>query len=311
MRYKAMIFLMITAILLVSACNGKTNEYEKDDKISVVASLFVQFDFAKKIVKEKGTVELLLPPGVETHTFEPTPRDLAKIQEANVFVYTGGEMEPWVDKLLPGMTTDALKVVDASVNVKKEEIHDEAHAEEHGDEKVGEDPHIWLNPLNCLVMLDNILAAVCEVDPANAEFYRKNADKYKAEIRQLDEEISEMIARSKKKTLVFGGKFAYGYFLQRYNLAWETAYDGCSTEHEPDVKTVMSIIDFIHKNDISYIYHEEMVEPKVANSIASETGAECLTFSTMHNISREQLDNGVGYIDIMRENMQNIEKGLN
>ncbi len=314
-------FTIVVMMFYLTACNN-TNENQEasSHKLTIVASLFPQYDFTRQIVGDKADVKLLLPPGIESHTFDPRPSDISSIYNADMFIYTSKYMEPWAEKVVEGVSNKNLLVIDASNGislVKEEHDHDEHkgdHKEDHHDEDEHQheyDSHIWLDLTLAMKMVDNIVVGLCEKDARNAEFYRKNADNYKKELQKLDDDIFRVVKSGKRDTLVFGGRFAYSYFLNRYSLKYESAYDSCSTEGEPSVQAITSIIDYIKKNNIPCIYHEEFVEPKVAKSIAHQTGISSELFSTAHNLSKDQLEDKITYINIMRENLKSIKKGLN
>jgi len=313
--------LFLIGVLLLTAfagCRG-TQPSSTDGKLKIVATLFPQYDFARQIAQDKAVVELILPPGIESHMYEPTPGDMTAIANADLFIYTGEYMEPWAERVISGIDRDQVLVVDASAGValrKEEHEHEEEDEHEEGNEPeeghVHEyDPHIWLDPTLAMQMVDDITAGLCEKDAGNAPYYRQNAEAYKVSLQQLDNDISELVSSSQRKTIVFGGRFAYSYFVTRYGLAYESAFDSCSTEAEPSVRKIVEMTDFIRANNIPVIYYEELVDPKIARSIAEQTGIEPLLLHTVHNVSREEFEQGVTYLEIMRTNLVNLERGLN
>ncbi len=281
-------------------------------KLTIVASLFPQYDFARQIAGDRATVVLLLPPGVESHTFDPKPADMTKIYDADLFIYTGKYMEPWTERVIAGAKDGGAKnllVVDASEGVAlTEDEHGHEGEEGHHHEY---DPHIWLDPTLAMKMARNIADALCEKDPANEEYYRANAANYEKELEKLDADIFAAVKAGKRDTLVFGGRFAYLYFLKHFGLRYVTAYDSCSTEAEPSVRDVARVIDYVREHHIPCVYHEEFVDPKIARSIAEQTGASLELFSTVHNVTKDELERGVTFIELMRGNLARIEKGLN
>lgn len=278
--------------------------------MSVIATLFPQYDFAKQIAGDKIEVSLLLPPGTESHTFDPSPADILKISNSDVFIFTGKEMEPWADKIISSVKVENLTVCDASNGIDLLKFEHKHYNKEHHHE-YNADPHIWLDPILASKMVDNITLTFCQKDPKNTDYYKNNAEIYKNKLLELDTEFKNMINASKRKSIVFAGRFAHLYFIKHYGLEYISAFDSCSTEAEPSVKKVAKIIDFIGKNNIPIIYYEEISEPKVANSIAEQTGTKTLKFSTVHNVTKKQLENNVTYIDLMRENLENLRQGLN
>jgi zinc transport system substrate-binding protein len=180
--YEKYIIILFVGLMLI--LNGCTPTQPENEKITVITSLFPQYDFVRQIAKDKVNVSLLLPAGVEPHSFEPTPQTIVSIGNADIFIYTNAMMEPWIEKVIDNVINDDLLIVESSLGIEyiehaheEEEHEDEEHDDEHEDEDHGElDPHVWLDPLNAKVMAQNILTALIEVDPQNSEFYQTNAN---------------------------------------------------------------------------------------------------------------------------------------
>lgn len=299
-------FLIIGAIFIALGNINKNNQ--QTEKITIVTSLFPEYDFVKQIGKDKVDVKILLPPGTESHTYEPTPKDIVNINEADMFCYTSNEMEPWAEKIASSIDSNTV-IMQAGEGISLIEIeHDHDKSDEHVEHSA--DAHVWLNPNNAIKMVENITDKLCVISPENAEYFRNNANAYIEKLRKLDIEIEETVANSKTKKLVFGGEFAYIYFLDRYNLEYETAYDGCGEGAEPSAKKIKEIIDTINNEKIPVIFYEELSEGKIAKMIAEETNAKALVFHTAHNVTSSELENGVTYISIMKENLNNIKEAL-
>lgn len=311
----SILLAVIITVLSASSCNvslqGSVCFQNGGEKIIVTATIFPQYDFARAVGGKYAKVNMLLPPGTESHTFDPKPSDIAMVADSDLFIYTGEYMEPWAGSIVKSADSDMLRVIDASsgISLIKEE-HDH-ETDEHHDEEHEYDPHIWLDMTNSIKMVETILDAFCNLDPAHTDYYTENAEAYIKELKQLDSDFLSAVENGKRKTIVFGGRFAYGYFIERYGLSYESAYDSCSSEAEPSIKKITEIIDFISENDIPVIYHEELVNPKVASVIASDTGIQTLELSTGHSVSRKQLEEGVTFIDVMKTNLENIKRGLN
>lgn len=305
-------------VLLVSfmstGCSSRSSE-SATNKIKVTASLFPQYDFARQVAGDKAEISLLLPPGSESHTYDPSPADILKISSSGVFLYTGKEMEPWADKIISSVQNDKLVIADVSCDIEliESEHHEHHHHDEHShrEHEHNFDPHIWLDLTLAAKMVDNITAAFCEKDPKNSAHYKDNAENLKNDLLELDADFNDMISTAKRKSIVFAGRFAHLYFIKHYGLDYISAFDSCSTEAEPSMKKVAKILDFIEKNDIPAVYYEEFSEPKIANSIAEQTGVKTLKFSTLHNVTKEQLESGVTFVELMRENLENLRQGLN
>ncbi len=306
---RRLIALFLAMALLVSGCSGaEASEEKPDGRIQIVATLFPQYDFARQIAGTFAEVTLLLPPGVESHSFEPTPADIIRINNADLFIYTGPEMEPWAEKLIDGLEGNPT-VLDISQNIPLSEIDPEA--EHDGHTHSGADPHIWTDPARAMQMVDNLAAALCGVDPAHAGSYQTNAASYKAELDQLDQLLMQTAEQAEYQELVFGGRFALTYFAERYGLRWKAAFDSCSGETEPSAGAVAQIIDAIRSEGIPTVFYEELTDPKVARMISDETGAQMLLLHSCHNVSQEEFAEGATYLSLMRQNAENLKKGLN
>lgn len=307
-------------VLCIDRFGGEKEPLREGGKLLVVASIFPQYDFARAVAGDRAEVVMLLPPGMESHSFDPKPTDVALIERAGLFVYTGEFMEPWAHRIVDGLAGSALRVVDASRGVDMvaeshrgsvfEEDEDHGHAGHEHHDHAEFDPHIWLNPLNAAIMVGNIRDALAEADPENAAFYGKNAEQYVEALVELDEHTAAIVRGGKRRVLAFGGRFAYRYFLDRYELLHVSAYDSCSTEAEPSVRDVARVIAYIKTRDIPCVYHEELAIPRVARTIAEAGGVDLLLFSTAHNVTKDEFDSGLTFLEIMRANLENVRRGL-
>ena len=315
------------AVLILLCCyiflnqeskSEKTTELSEHKGIKIVATLFPQYDFARQIAGNHAEVLLLLPPGAESHTYEPSPSDIMKIEKADVFLYTGKYMEPWAERIIASSENGHIKTADLSCNVKlsgedEDHDHDEAHSHEEQNSSHhmhGLDPHIWTDPNNAAVMTDNIVQALCEADPANAYDYRKNGESYKKELASLDADFKKAVKSGVRREVVLGGRNAFHYFMERYGLTAYAAHDSCAAESDPSAKKVAFLIDEIREKKIPVIYYEELTAPKVAKLISSETGAKMLPFRSCHNLSKEDFTGNTTYLIMMRENLANLKEGL-
>jgi len=296
---------------------GERRESKEHNRLKIITTLFPLYDFAKNIAGEKADVTLILPPGVEPHSFEPKPKDILKINSADIFIYTGRFMEPWAEHLIKGIENKTLSIIDASSGIKflTSEKGKHYHEGSHEGSKSAEphhgniDPHIWLDLSNVKIMIDNILKGLIKKDPVNRDYYEKNAGTYRTKIVKLDEKFKKSLNLCKKRIIVHGGHFAFGYLARRYNLEYISAYSG-SPNAEPTPKLVASMKRLIQEKHIKYIFFEELITPRVANMLAEETGAGLLKLHGCHNISKEEMDRGVTFISLMEENLKNLKTGL-
>lgn len=302
-------------IFLVFTISYKQQSKKNPQKIQIVTTLFPLYDFAKHIGKDKVEVSLLLPPGVEAHSFEPKPSDIATINQADIFIYTGKFMEPWAEDIIKGLTGENITVVDSSsgINLMKEEEHESEHAneheEEHGHEHEGVDPHIWLDFDNDQKIIQTITTALSEKDPANTASYQKNADEYQKKLVSLDEEYKKTLAQCKMKEIVYGGHYAFGYLANRYGLTYLAA-QGVSPDAEPTAQDLIQLVEQIKKDDIKYVFYEELTSPKIAETLANETKTQLLLLNAAHNVSKENFEKNVSFLSIMEDNLINLKIGL-
>lgn len=317
MKKKGFVFFFVfTIYTFLNGCQSHYKDEElasqQKDKLLVVTTLFPLYDFAKNITQDKAKVILLLPPGVEAHSFEPKPDDMMKIAKANVFIYTGASMEPWVEKLLKGLDNNKLVIVDASSGVRFLEEsfgHDKHHHHQHSDENL-KDPHIWLDFDNVQKMIDNILLGIVKADEKNKEFYIKNAEVYKKRVMELDDKYKLGLKDCKNRNMFHAGHYAFGYLARRYNIRYVSAYQGFSADEEPKPADVAKMIEDIKKVKADFVFYEEFLSPKVAEVIAKEAGVKLLKISSGHNLTKEQMNNNLSFIQLMEENLHQLKKGL-
>jgi len=298
--------------VLVDACGKQEDLPPADGKIKIVASLFPLYDFTRQIGQQKVDVTLLLPPGVEAHAFEPTPADMKRLSRADVFIFTGRFMEPWVSDLLKGVENEKLVVIDASkgalLRTSAEKPAEKGYP--HGEHAGGTDPHFWLDFTNAIKMVDVITDGLCVKDPENQQFYRKNAEAYKTKLTALDHSYQASLSKCRHKTLVHAGHFAFGYLASRYRLNYMSAYRGFTPDAEPTPKRLMEMTNYLKEQPITTVFYEELINPKIAKAIALETGASMLMLHGAHNISKDELAGHATFLTLMEKNLNNLKAGL-
>lgn len=298
------ICLILIPFIAVSSCSKKKTLQGGEKRLSIVTSLFPLYDFVRSIGSDKVDVTLLLPPGVEAHTFEPRPSDIVLINNADIFVYTNKFMEPWVDNLLKSTTSRNLIVVDSSNGINLIKGTDE------NEDLHGVDPHIWLDFDNAKKMADNICRAMTEKDPNNKDLYISNCDNLKSSLDKLDGEYRKGLTDCKYRTVIDAGHFAFGYLAKRYNLTFISAYKGFTPDSEPTPKNMAELIDKIKQSGIQHIYYEELLSPRLAQVLEQETGTKLLPLNGAHNVSRDAMQKGETFISIMQKNLESLRKGL-
>lgn len=305
------IILLMTIILSTALLSGCTQIEEK--KLNIIAVNFPSYDFTRAIIKNNKDVslEMLVKPGEEVHTFEPTPKDIINIQKSDLFIYTGGESDEWVEDIIEDIDknkTTVLKLMDL-VEVKEEETVEGMEID--NDEEDEYDEHVWTSLKNAIQITNKIEKRIETIDSDNKALYQKNAEEYTLKIKQIDTEIKNIVASSKRKEIIFGDRFPLRYFTDDYNLKYFAAFPGCAEETEASVKTIKFLIDKVKRDNIPAVFKIEMSNGLVANQIAEETDTKVLEFNSAHNISKKDFDSGKTYVDIMNQNKAALKEALN
>ncbi|GHV92542.1 high-affinity zinc uptake system binding-protein ZnuA [Spirochaetia bacterium] len=312
---------IIALLLFTTGCTPKKNSNVQsgNGKITVTATIFPPYDFVRAVAggsqqasADRVNLSMLLPPASESHSFEPTPKDIITIQNSDIFIYAGGESDAWVNRILASMDTRNMTIISLidTVDVVEEEVVEGMEEDVEEEEVIAYDEHVWTSPLNAMRIVRSIADALCNADNANTEFYRQNADDYISQLEKLDAEFQAVVDHAKRNTIVFGDRFPFRYFADRYGLSYFAAFPGCSTETEPSAGTVAFLINKIRNEHIPVVFHIELGNERMADTIAEETGAEKLLLHACHNISKRDFENGITYIDLMRQNVENLRKAL-
>ncbi len=275
------------------------------NQLKVVATLFPLYDFARTIGGDQADVTLLLPPGTEAHAYEPKPSDIQKISQADVFIYTGPLMEPWVADILQSIDNPDLTIVNASDGIELI-----ASVFKDPDAKEGNlDPHVWLDFSHDRTIVDHIAEALNSNKPDRKAQFEAAAIVLKENLNQLDRDFASTLTTCQNRTVVYGGHFALGYLTKRYGLTYLAA-QGLSPDSEPSASDLATLVNDIRTRGVKSVFYEELSSPRIAETIASETDAGLLELSAAHNISRQDLDSGITFITIMRTNLDHLSEGL-
>ena len=312
-RLSALVCACTLSLSLLTGCGTQPADTAADDgRLRVLTSFYPMYDFACKIGGDCIDVTNMVPSGTEPHDWEPSTNDLKNLEKADVFIYNGADMEPWADDLLVSRS-DTLHVVEASENVELRTTdgeHEHAHEHEHADHHHGDfDPHVWLDPENAKIEMEAIRDALCAADPENSTVFQSNYEKYAAELDALDAEFREKLAPLPNRTIVVAHE-AFGYLCDAYGLT-QVGIEGLSPDSEPDPGRMAEVIDFVREHSISTIFFEELVSPKVAEAIASETGAQAKMLSPLEGLSDEQAAAGADYFSVMHDNLAALMEALN
>lgn len=308
------IIMIITLLLLVitgcSTTDDKKTNYSQDNtnnKINIITTLYPYYDFSKIIGGEKVEVYLILPPGTEAHTYEPKPSDIIKINEADIFIYNGANMDAWVNDILEGLNNKELIIIDAStyVDLIKTEEHEADNAEKE-DDNIDYDPHIWLSFKNDIKIVNGIKDALIKKDNTNSAFYNSNTIEYNKKLEILDEEYTSTIKSCNKKTFLTSGHNAYAYLAKSYNLTYIALYS-ISADSEPTPSKVAEIVNTAKEENISYLLIEEKMNQKLSNAISEEINITPIIFNPGHNLLKEEFDNNITFIELMDENLKTLK----
>lgn len=315
MKKEFLAALVALALVLMPLAGIASAEGAPDHRLSVVATNFPAFDFARAIAGDCADVAMLLPPGAESHTYEPTPRDILKIQDCGLFVYTGGESDAWVDGILASLDREVpvLRMIDCVAAVPEETVEGmqaEEHEEdeEHEEGEVEYDEHVWTAPANAIWIEKAIAEALAGLDPANADAYRANSDAYTAKLEALDARFKDFFAGVSGKTLIVGDRFPLRYFADEFGLEYYAAFPGCSTETEPSAATIAFLIDRVRAEGVGAVFYIEFSNHLVADSIAEQTGIEARLLHSCHNVSQAELDGGATYLTLMEKNLETLKE---
>ena len=379
MTGKRLLAAFLGASLLLSGCGpagGSQGAFdassEENGKLKVAVTLFPYYDFVRQIAGDQVDLQMVIPAGMDSHSFEPTPADIRTIQHADVLISNGGTMEHWLDETLAALDTTSMTIVTMMdyVDTVEEEIvegmedadhdHDHAHVhaaddhdhsnetpdehaahaheaddydhsgetpEEHAahaheaddhdyvdhdghEEEIEYDEHIWTSPVNAMKLVDVIGDTLAQADPAHADIYHQGAASYKKELEEIDAGFREVCANRKRNMIVMGDKFPFRYLADEYQLDYRAAFSGCSSDTEPSAKTIAYLIDKVKEEQIPAVYYLELSSHRVAEIIGEETGAEPLLLHSCHNVTRAQFDAGITYAGLMRQNIENLRKGI-
>ena len=313
----SLLIIFITAFSFFFFFYDKENVKKDSSKISVVTTIFPYYDFTRSIAGDKADIKLLLSPGSEPHSYEPSPSDIVAIENCDIFIYNGGESDEWVESVLDSIENKNMKVMRMMDYVDllyeqnfdhDEHNHEHEEHDEHGEEY---DEHIWTSIRNAEKLTDAIYDELSFCDFANKEIYAKNRDTYINKLQTLDSEISEIVSNAKRKTVVFGDRFPFLYFVTDYSLEFECAFPGCSSETEPSISTVTHMIDFTRNNQVPVVFYLEFSNGKVAKLISEDTGAKTMRFSSCHNVTKDEFADGASYISLMEQNAKALKEALN
>lgn len=334
-RYKMRKFITICLIILLMpalcACASSPAQGSGDARLRIAATVFPAYDFTRQIAGERAEVTLLVPPGSESHSYEPTPQDMLLLKDCALLVANGGESEAWLDSVADGLDGNVpiLRMLDCVTALEEETregmqyggVLSRAHGHDthahtghehdgHDEHEEEFDEHVWTSPANAVEICRAICARLCAADPAGAEYYRGNFRDYSAKLSALDAEFRAAVDAAPGRTLIFADRFPVRYFVEEYGLDYYAAFPGCADDAEPSARTVAFLIDKVRAEGVRAVFYIEFSNEKMADIICEETGCEKLLFHSCHNVSADELRAGVGYLDLMEQNLAGIKEAL-
>lgn len=317
--------IVVSLCVTLMGCSRKKEADNKDYKLNIVTSMFPYYDITRAVIGEVEGIglEMAVAPGQDSHSFEPTPADIIKMEEADLFIYNGGEIETWVETVLDSFENNnqiQVEMIEAAEGIELQCVEEHSHEEhdsgneyshaghEHSHNEF--DPHIWTSPANTIIITETICETLCGIMPEETDNFKENAKKYIEQLESIDTEIRKIADNGNTKELIFADQFPLIYFAEEYGLEYHAAFSGCGHDMEPSVQDVCELIDIVKEENIKAVFHLELSSEKVADTICEDTGAVKLQFNSCHNVSQKQFGEGITYVDLMRENVENLRQVL-
>ncbi len=297
-RYFLIVILFIFSLF---GCKNKS-----DDKLHIVTTIFPIYDFVREIKTDDFEVSMLLHPGQEVHTYDPSAKDIANIYESELFIYIGGESDSYVDTILKNnKNVKALKLIDFVDALEEEE---EDHEHDHSHDAIEYDEHIWTSIRNAVKMVKAISNSMLEIK--DDEQIVKNTNEYISKLEALDLKFSEIVNNAKTNIMVFADRFPFLYFAHDYNLNCYKAFPGCSTETEASAKKIKELVDVCRNNNLGYVYYIDLSNKNVAKAVSKDANVDMLLFHSVQNVTLDEFKSET-YLSLMKNNAIALEKGLN
>lgn len=295
---KLLIFILCTVLAVLGCGCG----FVKKDtqKITVVATIFPLYDFARAIGGDNIDVKMLIKPGNEVHSYDPLPSDMMAVYDSDLFLYIGGESDKWVDALIGDSNVNSLALIDS---IAKGDTYTHQH-HNHADE------HIWTSSDNAILMLKTICESLVKLDPENEDIYRKNCDEYIQKINTASAEIAATVSQYKNPFILVADRFPFAYFAEQYSIEHEAAFDGCAVSTDISMKTMMRLTKTIEEKGVKAVFCTELSSRNVAKALQEELGVEIIELHSAHNVSADDFKNGITYVDIMQKNKTALERGI-
>jgi zinc transport system substrate-binding protein len=307
------IFVMAVAALAAVLSSAASADAAK---LKVIATIFPQYDFTREIAGDSVELTMLLRPGTESHTFDPTPRDIKRIAACDLFIYVGGASDEWARNILASLPPESrervrvVSLMDIVEPVEEKLVEGMQDEEEEGDEPEY-DEHVWTSPKNAARIVTALTEILCEMDGANAATYRANSSAYLARLAELDKKFTDITQNAKRRVIIFGDRFPFRYFADAYGLDYYAAFPGCSTETEASAATIAFLIDKVKAEKIPVVFYREFSNEKIALAIGEGSGARAALLHSCHNVARDEFESGATYLKLMSRNAEILREALN
>ena len=318
-KITALLLALLMLASVLAGC-GKQNDTNKTDKLSIVTTIFPEYDWVREILGDKADsaeITMLLDKGVDLHSYQPTADDLIKISDCDLFVYVGGESDEWVEDALKSAANRDRKVIHLlevlGDSVKEEETVEGMQEEEEDHEEKEYDEHVWLSLKNAKTLVGAISAALQELDPDNKDTYAANADAYGQKLSALDAEYQKAVSAGTYKTLLFGDRFPFRYLVDDYGLSYYAAFAGCSAESEASFETVSFLARKVEELKLPCVLTIEGKNHKIAETIVQNTAGKnqkILTMDSMQSTTSQDVANGTTYLSLMAKNLDVLKEAL-
>ena len=303
------IFIILLSLALIISC---TKIDKVNDKLIITTTNFPCYDAARAVFGDSADIKMILPFGGESHSYEPTSDDIIRIMSSDLFIFTGGESESYVEKIINSLD-DSVKTFRLIDHVSILLIESDEGIFQKEEEEEGEvfDEHVWTSLSNEIEIISSLCDEAISLDPKNMELYKANAESYIEKLSTLRDSFQEIVKGSKRKTLVVTDRFPLACFAYEFGLNYVAAFPGCASESEVSAKTVASLIDYVKENNIPSVMHMELANTMLSEVVSEETGCKVLEFNSCHNVSRRDGLAGVTYVSLMEKNLDVLKEALN
>lgn len=319
-RISALIMTLSLVLALCACGSAETADAGARGRLEIAATLFPAYDFARELGGERVSVTLLVPPGAEAHSYEPTPQDMLLLERCSLLVANGGESEAWLAAVTDGLervpeTVYMLDCVRALTEETREGMQSGgilSRGHDHGGHGHEEeyDEHVWTSPVNAIEICRVICERLCALDTDGAEYYRANCRAYTDKLAALDAGFRAAAESAERRTLIFADRFPVRYFVEEYGFDYYAAFPGCADDAEPSARTVAFLIDKVRAERVPAVFYIELSNEKMADIICEETGCEKRLFHSCHNVTASQLSEGVSYLALMEQNLANLKEAV-